>query len=200
MWCLSCTSLSKTWLCEGCAHSLTAGPVRVLTSGLTVAAAYLHQGPARQLVRALKYRAGLAVAQPLVAAMAPLIPPGTRWLVPVPRVWLRSWRYGVDPALYLAQCLARRLDIECLPALEAPWWAPPQAGSRRADRIPPAFRLRRMPAGRVVLIDDVVTTGGTLEAAAGTMFGRATLAVTATAAPATGVTSLNPSALSGRMV
>jgi len=147
-----------------------------------VRSAFVHRGTARLLVHRLKYGGQAAAATLLAAAMAPAVPVGATALVPVPRAWSRRWRYGVDPAVELARALGRVLALPVLPALAPAWWHRRRAGLAGAKRGIPRFRpVRATPAG-AVLVDDVVTTGATLRAAAAALGGPCA-AVTATAAP-----------------
>ncbi|UCE85573.1 MAG: ComF family protein [Deltaproteobacteria bacterium] len=93
-------------------------------------------------------------------------------VVPVPLHPRRLRERGFNPAAQLARALAREHGIRCAPAaLERIRDTPSQTGlSRRARRrnVAGAFRARsarRLPA-RIWLVDDVVTTGSTLEEAA----------------------------------
>ena len=144
--------------------------------------AFVHRGTARLLVHRLKYGGQAAAASLLAAAMARAVPEGATALVPVPRARSRRWRYGVDPAVELARGLGRVLALPILPALAPEWWHRRRAGPAGAKRGVPRFRVvRPMPPG-AVLVDDVVTTGATLRAAAAAL-GRPCAAVTATVAP-----------------
>ena len=89
--------------------------------------------------------------------------------------------------------MGRVSGLPVVVALVPSWWYRPRAGPGSAARGIPAFRARAvLPAG-AVLVDDVVTTGATLGAAAAAL-GGARLAVTATAAPGAGPT---PTGLEG---
>jgi predicted amidophosphoribosyltransferase len=147
-----------------------------------VSSPFLHGGTARLLVHRLKYGAHPAAAHLLAGPMAGVLPAGAALLVPVPRARLRLWRYGVDPALELARAVGKVSGLPVARALAAEWWHRRRAGPGGMERGVPGFRaLAAVPAG-AVLVDDVVTTGVTLGAAAAAL-GGARLAVTATTAP-----------------
>lgn len=142
--------------------------------------AYIHDGPARALVHNLKYRGIHRAGRVLAEAMVPLVPPGVA-LVPLTRVQWRRLSHGVDPAGDLCHHLTRLTGLELVDLLIPPWFSPAQAQVSRNHRRPPMFMLRRLPDRQVVLIDDVVTTGRTIEQARRTIGTAAVLAVTATA-------------------
>ncbi len=145
--------------------------------------AFLHEGPARELVHTLKYRGIHQAAALLAPAMRPLVGRDASCLVPVPRVLFKRVRLGIDPALELARALAALTGLEVLCALEAPLVSMGHAGRPRRERRAPAFSgLRSLPGGAVI-IDDVVTTGSTLLAAFGEFPGVDLSALTATSVP-----------------
>lgn len=111
--------------------------------------------------------------------MVPLVPAGAV-LVPLTRVRWRRLRHGVDPALELCRQLTRLAGADVADLLLPPWFSPAQAQVSRNRRRPPMFMLRRLPDREVVLIDDVLTTGGTIEQARLAIGPAAVLAVTAT--------------------
>ena len=166
-------------MCRRCVEGLQAAPPRVVGAGFTVWPAFRHRGLARRLVHDLKYRGVAAIADTLAAAMADHLPTTTAMLVPVPRVLVRRVRLGVDPGVGLARAIGRRCGIPVVEAVQAPLWRPGQAGKGRGGRSSTAFGRRR-PVWDAVLIDDVVTTGGTLAAAAGALESGVIAAVTAT--------------------
>jgi predicted amidophosphoribosyltransferase len=170
-----------TPLCRRCRLGLVVGIPRRLEGGLLVLPGLRHEGPARRLVHRLKYRGDPAAARVLAASIAPLLPPDTRALVPVPRAQLRSWRYGVDPALELARALAGP-GLAVVRALRAEWWWPGHTGRNIEGRRPPSFRPTGAAPSGSVLVDDVVTTGATFRAASRALDGTICRAVSATGA------------------
>jgi len=96
-------------------------------------------------------------------------------VVPVPLHWTRRWHRGYNPAALLAQGVARELALPILPrALVRRRRGRHQIGLGRRDRLAAlagVFAARPSTArhvrGRsILLVDDVVTTGATLEACA----------------------------------
>jgi len=153
-------------LCEPCRLNLRPGPEVSVGSGLIGVAGFVHEGTARRLVHALKYRAVYAAAEPLVDAMAERIPGSTTALVPVPRATLRAFRHGIDPAAVLAAGVAHRTGLPVIDAIKPRWWWRRHAGRSRDERSAVSF----VPTGQFVpknaaLVDDVLTTGATARAA-----------------------------------
>jgi predicted amidophosphoribosyltransferase len=124
---------------------------------------------AREVVHGLKYARRLSLAAVAADAMLGALPPHELGdaLVPVPAGPLR-WRWrGFDPAEEIAHALAARTNVQVVDCLRRARGRR-QVGRRRSDRLadPPRVWRERDCAGRVLLIDDVWTTGATLSACA----------------------------------
>ena len=204
--CLACRDAlprAELWLCAACTRALPWLPARVCprcglavhrrgcpAAGAAFARAWAplaHDGVARELVAALKFRGALPVATLMAAHMAANLPEAMLTgghaanlpeavrtsdlaaLVPVPPQAVRARRRGFDPAGVLAAALGPRLGLPVVPCLRRRDRAGRQVGSsriqrRRAGRL--AIELRAPPPARALLVDDVHTTGATLDACA----------------------------------
>jgi predicted amidophosphoribosyltransferase len=139
-------------------------------------AAVSYDGPARALVRALKFGGAVRVVDAMAAQMAANAPPGLLegvTLVPVPLHRARRRRRGFNQAEELAYALGARSGLPVADCLERPGGAAraSQVGRGRGDRLTALAGSVRMRAGapvplRALLVDDVVTTGATLAACA----------------------------------
>ena len=154
-------------------------PARHLGS-LTVLGPY--EGRLREIIRCFKYGDQPELAGPLADRLAArLAAPGgaladVELIVPVPLHWRRRWARGFNQSERLACRLARGTGRPAMAgALVRTRHTPPQTGAsrrRRLANVRGAFRARRGPGrarlagASVLLLDDVVTTGATLRAAA----------------------------------
>jgi ComF family protein len=96
-------------------------------------------------------------------------------IVPAPLHWVRWLQRGFNQSHLLARELRRRLRIPVVNALRRRKMTRAQAGLTRAGRrvnVAGAFSARRTSAvrdRRVLLVDDVMTTGATMNACAGAL-------------------------------
>jgi ComF family protein len=139
-----------------------------------VRAAFIYGFPVDRLLPRLKFHGDLAAGRLLAAAMAAACAdmPHPDALLPLPLARARLRRRGYDQALELAKPLARALDIPLLDgALVRRRDTAPQStldAAARRRNLRGAFAVptsANMPT-HVALVDDVMTTGATLHAAA----------------------------------
>ncbi|MEI7548070.1 MAG: phosphoribosyltransferase family protein [Actinomycetota bacterium] len=145
------------------------------------------EGVARQVVHGLKYRNRRPVAKVLATLIIRRLKFGRIDVVTwAPTSGSRSRQRGYDQAELLARAVAQQLGVPCRRLLYR-CHGPSQTGHTRAERLHgPQFRARAVaPHLRVLLVDDVVTTGATLAAARDALSGAGIADVVCVAAAAT---------------
>ncbi len=154
--------------CADCAAALRRAPSLPPPPGLDGCCSLLRYGDeGRDLVTALKYRGGRdALAWAATGMAGLLVPPAGAIVTWAPTSPARRRQRGFDQAELLARAVARRWGRPCTGLLRR-GKGPPQTGRSAIERRNgPAFTATRLTAAPVVLVDDVVTSGATLTAAA----------------------------------
>ena len=134
-----------------------------------------YEGTLRQIIHALKYSGRLSLARPLAERMRERgrdLLDDVDFVVPVPLHWRREYHRGFNQAREIARHLGRPV-ANVLVRCRATRAQVELAADRRRANVAGAFRLRRrrfrtqrIQAKRMLLIDDVSTTGSTLHACA----------------------------------
>ena len=159
-------SISSVFSCANCSH-------RVIYFDAAVAA-YRGRGIVREVIHEFKYGRQIhlrhLVARWLRAALdderVREIP--FDLIIPVPLHAARQRERGFNQASLLADLLSAQTSIPCRPLLERIRYTTTQTAldrSERMENLHNAFRLRKnanVRGLRVLLIDDVLTTGSTL--------------------------------------
>jgi ComF family protein len=137
-----------------------------------------YEGSLRSLIHLFKYSGMKPLARPLAAYLERALPIDEAFdaVVPVPLYWRKQWDRGFNQAELLARHLAKHRGVPVLNALRRKRATATQAGLASAGRrrnVVGAFVVRASPlvsrklAGKkILLIDDVMTTGATASACA----------------------------------
>ncbi len=181
--------------CPGCIADLRPAPALPPPVGLTACPALVaYDGAGRELLARLKYRNARAALGWLAEGMAALVGAdaggeGIDVVTWAPTTTARQRRRGFDQAELLARRVARHLGRPCRRLLvRVP--GPPQTGLGRGERrAGPRFSVAPgvtgRPFRRVLVVDDVVTTGASLTAAATALLTGGAIEVRAVAAART---------------
>lgn len=144
-------------------------------SGFDAAYSYgFYEGDLRELIHLFKYGRVQTLAKPLGRFLGLALPREESFdaIVPMPLHWRKRWQRGFNQADLLAREIARRTHTPVINALRRVRFTATQAGltnAKRRQNVSGAFRPRGEQAlrgQRVLLVDDVMTTGSTAAACA----------------------------------
>jgi ComF family protein len=138
-----------------------------------------YEGSLRKLIHLFKYGCVTPLAKPLGQLLSLALPREQNFdvIVPMPLHWWRRWRRGFNQADLLAREIARRWNLPVRSTVKRVRGTAPQAGlthSKRRLNVSGAFAVRRgfsssnkpLSGMRVLLVDDVLTTGASAAACA----------------------------------
>jgi ComF family protein len=166
--CYRCKSQTENSLvCKKCRHGSRMKHVWTRTA---------YEDRAKLLIHDFKFERKQAAAKPIAQMMAEILPyfPPDTIVTHVPTATSRVRQRGYDHAGLLAKALAHELELSHVSLLRRTGQAR-QVGAKRSERLRQldgAFHASdhaRCSGSQVLLVDDLVTTGGTLESAAKTL-------------------------------
>jgi ComF family protein len=191
-YCLGCAKEGPL-LCGACCGALPAVPPRCYRCGAAADAfrtckscrrhsalfqvwcATMHDGAAKTLVHRLKFERARTAADIAAHVMAIQLPARSDWLVThAPTAPQRVRERGYDQAQLMARRLARLAGCEYASLLlrVSQHRQVGQTRKVRREQMAQAFwtvRTQQISGRHILLVDDVLTTGSTLEAAAATL-------------------------------
>jgi ComF family protein len=135
-----------------------------------------YEGPLRKLIHLFKYSGMKPLGKRLAGLLCRALPDEEverlDAVVPIPLHWRRRWRRGFNQSEILARLVANQRRVRMLDVVKRVRATATQAGltnSNRRKNVAGAFRVfkKTQVAGkRILLIDDVMTTGATAAACA----------------------------------
>jgi ComF family protein len=134
-----------------------------------VALGFFHDPVLKKIIHQFKYNGISAAGEELAELMVPLVPEGIEIITFVPVSRRRFNERGYNQAEILARSLGRLIDRPVVKALNKVKNTERQVGLKRKERLENlrgvfvASDEGKIRGKRVLLIDDVLTTGATLD-------------------------------------
>lgn len=133
-----------------------------------------YEGSLRKLIHLLKYAKVESLALPLSRLLLRAMPSDERFdvVIAMPMHWRKRWERGFNQAELLARPVAKQCRLKLSNQLRRKRYTKAQAGlteAQRRDNLKNSFGVksaRQIAGKRILLIDDVFTTGATLRSAA----------------------------------
>lgn len=195
-WCIACEERAGDVLCRSCfdamprigdatcgrcglptAHETpVCGECKNVDFGFESACAPLrYEGVGKEIVHALKYRGYTRLVEKLAAPLLSETLLGSApfdAVVPVPLHRSRLRKRGFNQAALLARGIARRINApasDTLQVVRKTWDQVELSAAERRANVAGAFVTKARTPGRLLLVDDVLTTGATLSTCANTL-------------------------------
>ncbi len=158
----SCASCGATanGICSACVDALDPAVVPPLLAVESSSVLCSYSGVGAKIVQALKFRNNRQVLGPLVDALAASVPDDFDAIVAVPSHPQRRRERGFDIPELMAKRLSKALGVPLATPLSRVDNGA-QTGRPRSERQGVEFRAADRVPERVLLVDDVVTTGAT---------------------------------------
>ncbi len=161
--CIRCNKVSDNGLCISCKPRVAYKRAWVVGR---------REAALEKLINAYKFSYAKAARRPLADLLDTSLPilPAETIVVPIPTISRHVRQRGYDHAKLMAKYLAKKRDLKLKPILSrrtATVQREATSSSQRRKQASEAFKCtHKLGEGSYLIIDDVVTTGATLEAAA----------------------------------
>ena len=168
--CTACGRVEQHAFCGICRSALIEGSFMQLEGFGTVYSAWEYGGPIKQAVQRMKYGPKVEVAWSLARVVPSIVEKMGEYdaIVPIPLTAKRLLLRGFNPSLEIARHMTGRLETNILYRKKGSQPQVGLTGERRRKNVQDTFFIRnpmKIEGKRVLIVDDVLTTGATLQTA-----------------------------------